>query len=252
MQVLATFRRMGAPHWLGLYAVVLAAWAALFAMQTPVELRNLADVYGADFWRELCTVEAGWAGLPITILMWLLMSAAMMAPTAIPALVTWDDLVISGAARGFGALLFGYLAVWGSFSVVASILQVVLAEFQLLDGFGKSTNDLVTASLLLIAGAYQFSALKEACLSKCRKPLTFFMQYWNEGPLRMGLRLGAVCLGCCWALMVLAFVGGTMNLLWMGGAMILMFLEKMPDIGRYLTRPVGLALIGAAGLVLVF
>jgi predicted metal-binding membrane protein len=252
MQMLATMRRMSAPHWVGLYLCVFAAWGGLYLMQVPPELRELGELYGAEFWREFCSIEAGWAGAPTIFGMWLLMSAAMMAPTAIPAFVTWEDLTVSGAARGFGAITLGYLGVWAGFSAIATVFQVILSEWQVIDTLGRSQNDVLTAGLLAGAGAYQFSALKEACLSKCRKPLTFFMQHWDEGPLRMGVRLGAVCLGCCWALMALAFVGGTMNLLWMGGAMVLMFFEKMPDIGQHLTRPVGAALIGAAGWVLFF
>ena len=105
-----------------------------------------------------------------------------------------------------------------------------------------------TGALLIGAGLYQFAALKEACLSRCRAPLTFFMQHFDEGPWRNGLRLGMDCLGCCWALMLLAFVGGTMNLAFMGLAMVIMTLEKLPEIGRPVTKPLGGALI-AAGTV---
>ena len=91
----------------------------------------------------------------------------------------------------------------------------------------------------MLAGAYQFSPLKAACLAKCRAPLGFFMQHWDEGAWRNGLRLGLVCLGCCWALMALAFVGGVMNLAFMGLATAIMVIEKLPDLGRWLTRPLG-------------
>jgi predicted metal-binding membrane protein len=91
----------------------------------------------------------------------------------------------------------------------------------------------------MLAGLYQFSPLKEACLSKCRQPMMFFLQYWNEGPWLNGVRLGLVCLGCCWALMFLAFVGGVMNLVFMGIATVIMMVEKLPQLGRYLTKPLG-------------
>lgn len=100
-----------------------------------------------------------------------------------------------------------------------------------------------------MAGAYQFTALKAACLSKCRAPVTFYMQHWSDGPLKLGLRLGATCLGCCWALMLLAFVGGIMSLAFMGLATLIMTLEKLPDIGRWLSRPLGVALLGASAWV---
>jgi predicted metal-binding membrane protein len=108
----------------------------------------------------------------------------------------------------------------------------------------------LSAGLLLIAGAYQFTHLKAACLAKCRMPLTFFMERWAPGAsraFRMGFELGVLCFGCCWAVMALAFVGGTMNLVWMGLATLFMVMEKLPDIGRVLTRPVGCLLVLAAG-----
>jgi len=205
-------RAMAAPHWLGFYGLVLLAWSALFAMQVPADLAEAARILGPDFWEALCRVEPGIAGAPAIFAMWALMAAAMMAPTALPALATWDDLVQSGRVPGFGLILGGYLAVWLGFSVLATVAQMALAGAGLVDPLGRSVDAWLTAALLAAAGLYQFSALKDACLARCRRPLVFFMEHWEEGPWRMGLRLGAVCLGCCWALMALAFVGGTMNL----------------------------------------
>jgi predicted metal-binding membrane protein len=107
----------------------------------------------------------------------------------------------------------------------------------------------VSALLLALAGLYQFSTLKEACLNKCRAPLTFFMAHWDEGALRNGLRLGLVCLGCCWALMALGFVGGVMNLAFMGLATVVLVVEKLPGLGRWVTRPLGVVLLASAGVV---
>lgn len=250
MQLAPRLRKMTAPHWLGLYGVILLAWVLLYAMQLPSDLLVAANIYGAEFWEALCRIEPGLAGAPNILLMWALMSAAMMAPTALPAFSTWEDLVQTGRAQGFGLLLGGYLLIWSGFAVLATGTQLALAGAGLLTPLGESASVWLTAALLMGAGAYQFSTLKEACLSKCRRPLTFFMQHWDEGPWRMGLRLGAVCLGCCWALMLLAFIGGTMNLLWMGGAMVLMMLEKLPTIGTVMTRPLGYGLI-ALGVALV-
>ena len=251
MQLASRIRRMTAPHWLGLYGAILLAWALLYAMQLPPDLVAAANIYGAEFWEALCRVEPGLAGAPNILLMWALMSAAMMAPTALPAFATWEDLVQTGRASGLWALLGGYLLVWLGFSLLATAAQLALAEGGLLNPLGESVNIWLTAGLLAGAGAYQFSTLKAACLAKCRRPLTFFMQFWDEGPFRMGLRLGAVCLGCCWALMLLAFVGGTMNLLWMGGAMVLMALEKLPALGAALTRPLGYGLLALGAAVMI-
>lgn len=246
--------------WLGFYVLVLAAWGAL-ALMAAAEAGRFATPIGAlDFstaaalWRELCLVAAGDTGLGALTAMWALMAVAMMAPAAVPMLSTYraltDNRRADRPALSFWALFAGYLFVWIGFSVIAAGAQQGLAGAGLLGPGGVSISDGLSALLLIGAGLYQFSALKEACLQHCRTPMAFYMARWRNGPggaLRMGLAQGAACLGCCWALMLLGFVGGTMNLVWMAGAAILMTLEKLPAIGRRLTGPLGLALI-AAGL----
>jgi predicted metal-binding membrane protein len=123
--------------------------------------------------------------------MWLLMSAAMMAPTALPALATYDEL---GSTRGRrGSARWWWAICWSGagFSVLAAGVQMALTQAGALTIFGDSRSAALSGGLLILAGLYQFSALKEACLSKCRAPLTFFMQHWGEGAFRNGLRLGA-------------------------------------------------------------
>jgi predicted metal-binding membrane protein len=235
-------RAMGAPHWLALFGLILGAWIMLYAMALPTDLRQSARIFGAEFWESLCLVTPDAAGFGRVVLMWALMAAAMMAPTALPAFATYEDLGRSTDVR-FGALVAGYLAVWLGFSVLAGGLQMVLFSAGLISAFGDSLSVWLSAGLLLVAGLYQFSPVKEACLSKCRAPLTFFMAHWDEGALRNGVRLGLVCLGCCWALMLLAFVGGVMNIAFMGLATLIMVIEKLPQYGRLLTRPLGVVLI---------
>ena len=244
--VSARIRAMGAAHWLALYGAILVAWGALYMMALPSELRELRAVYGADFWASLCVVTPDAAGYFRILAMWALMSAAMMAPTALPAFATYEDLGHS-VQTSFSRLILGYFIVWLGFSGVVAALQMALFQVGLVSAIGQSASGLFSAALLLIAGLYQFSTLKEACLSKCRMPLTFFMEHFEEGPLRNGLRLGLVCLGCCWALMLLGFVGGVMNLAFMALATVIMAIEKLSFIGRYLTRPMGYGLILASG-----
>ncbi|WP_292265079.1 DUF2182 domain-containing protein [Marivita sp.] len=144
----------------------------------------------------------------------------------------------------------GYGAVWLVFSILAAGLQLGLAKAGAMTGAGQSLSPWVSVGLLAAAGAYQFSTAKEACLSKCRHPLMFFVEHWAPGlepAFAMGARLGVWCVGCCWLLMLLGLIGGAMNLMWMGAATLFMVFEKLPEIGRYLTRPLGVALmIGAA------
>ncbi|WP_419904731.1 DUF2182 domain-containing protein [Kiloniella sp.] len=210
-----------------------------------------------DFLLSLClttTNELTFFGL---VAMWSLMSLAMMAPTAVPMLKSYQDILIAGKgkvpAQAFWTLLAGYLTVWLLFSIPASGLQLLLSNLDLLSFDGTSLSGWLTAGLLTLAGVYQFTPIKEACLSKCRSPMAYFMGRWQPGvagAYRMGLHHGAVCVGCCWALMLLGFVGGTMNPIWMFAAMVLMIIEKLPDIGRYITAPLGIALLSSAILVL--
>lgn len=232
----ARLRGMRGGHWLALFGLLALAWLVLFAAQP-----------GTGLWAALCAPGAA-AGLPGLWAMWALMGAAMMLPTAVPALATFDDLT-RGAPGPFWRLVAGITVIWAGFAVLAALAQAGLARAGLLGPAGGSASILLSSVLLIGAGAYQFTPLKLACLSKCRAPLAFFMSRWDAGPWRMGLALGATCLGCCAALMALAFVGGAMNLAFMTGAMALMFLEKLPELGAPVTRPLGLGLI-AAGLAL--
>lgn len=247
--IAARIRSMGSPHWLALYGAILLSWGALYLMALPADLRATGAVYGAEFLASLCVVTPDAGGYLGLVAMWAIMSAAMMAPTALPAFAAFDDLS-ARAGGGFGLLVAGFLAIWLGFSVLAAALQLALFQIGYLSVFGDSQSLVLSGMLLVLAGAYQFSTLKDACLTQCRAPLAFFMSHWAEGPLRNGVRLGAACLGCCWALMLLAFVGGVMNLAFMAVAMVLMALEKLPEIGRLITRPLGGVLIasGAASL----
>lgn len=244
-------RSMTGVHWLALFGGILVAWAMLFLMAVPAEMRELNAIYGAEFWESLCTITPDASGFARVLLMWIVMSAAMMAPTALPAFATYDDLARQAPGTSFSGLVAGYLAVWFGFSVLAAAIQMALFQAELIGALGESRSAVFSAFLLVIAGLYQFSPMKEACLSKCRMPMTFFMQHWDEGPWRNGLRLGVTCLGCCWALMLLAFVGGVMNIAFMGLATLIMILEKLPDIGRWVTKPLGLLLLCSAALVAV-
>lgn len=233
--------------WVTFYATILAAWFALYAMTVAADL---PAGLGREFWLALCGGAAP-AGFAPLVAMWALMAAAMMLPTFAPALRTYLDLGASGAADGGGAaaLVAGYVAVWALAALAGAALQLRFQSLGLVAPDGSSLSLWLTAGLLGFAGLYQFSSLKAACLSRCRQPLTFFLERWRPGParaLRMGAELGAVCLGCCWALMALAFVGGTMNLLWMGAATLFMAIEKLPEIGRPLTRPAGVLLLTLA------
>lgn len=233
--------------WLGFFALILAAWGGLFAMVITSPMAGVP----AGLWEALCLGAAS-ANLGSLFAMWLLMSAAMMLPTFVPALRTFVNLGATGATRPVDALslVAGYALIWVGGALAGALAQQALARAGLLAPDGASLSLWLSAGLLAVAGLYQFTHLKAACLAKCRMPLAFFMERWAPGvprAFRMGLELGALCFGCCWALMALAFVGGTMNLLWMGAATLFMVMEKLPDLGGPLTRPAGYLLLLASG-----
>jgi len=218
------------------YAAIVAAWLAL------------AGAGGADIAGLLArclapVAEDAWLQL---VAMWSLMSLAMMLPTSLPTLTRLHILVRQAAqpTLRFWAFLLGYVVVWLSFALAAGSLQLVLAR-----QMPVSLEPWLVVGLLSAAGFYQFSRLKQACLTRCRHPMTFFMAHWRhgvDGAVAMGLRHGRDCLGCCWALMSLALIGGTMTLAWMGLGMGLMILEKLAGTGRFVTAPLGLILIAGA------
>lgn len=240
--------------WLAFHGAVLAAWVVLFLMvRASAVAIPVPDTPRSEFWASLC-VAAGRAHPVALVAMWAVMVAAMMLPTVVPAVRTFGDLAAIRATDGAGMtmLVAGYVAVWMGFAALAAGLQFLLSAVGLLAPDGSALLPWLDVVLLAAAGAYQLSPAKAACLSRCRHPLMFFMEHWRPGPLaawHMGLRLGALCLGCCWALMLLAFVGGVMNLLWMGAATLFMVLEKLPGPGRRLTRPAGVALLAAAAFL---
>ena len=188
-----------------------------------------------------------------SVAMWMLMSVAMMAPTAVPVLATLRDILHASSPVRWWWFLGGYLAVWMSFSVAAGAAQWWLQGAELVGLDGRADRWLA-GLVLVVAGGYQFSALKQRCLTACVSPMTFFLQHWREGSAgaaRMGMRHGRSCLGCCWALMLLAFVGGLQSIWFMALCAVLMALEKVPAIGRRLVLPLGVALVCAGVLTLV-
>jgi predicted metal-binding membrane protein len=195
-----------------------------------------------------------WTGVEFLLMfaMWMVMMVAMMLPSAAPVL-----LVFANANRKrheaqdpyLHTSLFanGYLAVWAGFAALATLANWALHSRGLMTSTMGSALPLWGAAILIAAGLYQFTPLKLACLNKCRSPLGFLMSEWREGKLGafiMGLRHGAYCLLCCWALMVLLFVLGVMNLAWIALLAGFVLVEKLATSGPWFSRASGLLLLG--------
>jgi predicted metal-binding membrane protein len=188
--------------------------------------------------------------------MWTVMMAAMMLPSATPMVLFFAAL---NRKRGEGArslyFVAAYLALWTAFSAAATTAQWALQSFGLVSPMIVSTSAVLSGALLVIAGLFQFTPLKHACLRACRSPLGFLMSDWNDGLLgawRMGIRHGLYCLGCCWALMALLFVGGVMNILWIAALAALVAVEKLAPRGEQVARVLGCFIIGAGILRLAW
>ena len=184
--------------------------------------------------------------------MWVVMMVAMMTPTAAPMILLFATIhrkrrELDAPYIPAAVFLGGYLLAWVGFSAAATFAQWGLREAALLWPMMMSTNAWLGAGVLVGAGAFQWSALKNTCLRQCRSPLSFISSEWtegNRGALLMGLKHGTYCTGCCWALMALLFVGGVMNLLWIGGLTIFVLLEKVAPHGQLIGRLTGLVLVG--------
>ena len=198
--------------------------------------------------------HAAHASLGTVVAMWSVMVLAMMAPTAVPVLASLRDIVRHDSMTTWWSFLGGYLVVWSTVAAAMGVLQWRLANADLLDPAGASTSYWLTAVLLVAAGGYQFSTLKHRCQTECERPMTFFWRHWRSGTggaVRMGLRHGAVCVGCCWLLMLLAFVAGAANVWFMVLCAVVMAAEKVPAIGHRVTVTLGAALLIAGALTAV-
>jgi predicted metal-binding membrane protein len=188
--------------------------------------------------------------------MWSVMMGAMMLPSAAPMMLSFATLN-RRREEGARTLLFGfaYVTLWTAFGGMATLAQWILQSFGLITPMIVSTSAMLTAALLLIAGVFQFSPLKRACLRACRSPLGFLMSDWRDGltgAWHMGIRHGFYCLGCCWALMLLLFVGGAMNLAWIAALAGLVAIEKLAPRGELVAHILGGILIGAGVVRLVW
>jgi predicted metal-binding membrane protein len=185
----------------------------------------------------------------VMLFMWWAMMIAMMLPSASPMILLHAKVNRGARASEAESLLptamftIGYQLVWGGFSTVAVTLQWIFEGTGLLSPMMmNSTSNLFAGSILLFAGAYQLSPIKQACLRHCQGPIQFLSQNWRTGAwgaLHMGLRHGSYCLGCCWGLMLILFFGGIMNLYWIVGLALLVLVEKVLPVGRMLTLLTG-------------
>ena len=227
-----------------LFPVVCWAWIVVMAR----------DMYGPMTGASAWMMTPRWDVRYMLLLwmMWAVMMAGMMLPSASPMLLMYG---LAARRQGFGAaagrqiysLASGYIVAWALFSVVATVAQLILSTRLAISPMMTLTSPRVGASLLVLAGFYQFTPLKRVCLQKCQSPFAFLMHHWRAGvggAFRMGIDRGVYCLGCCWALMLLLFVGGVMNLTVIAALTAFVAFEKLGPFGMHTARISGLLLVG--------
>jgi len=230
----------------GLAAVVALAWLYLVA--------------GAGMDTSMADMPMPWSPFDaaLAFVMWWVMMIAMMVPSAAPTILLFTTIRRRQEASARPSLeawifLSGYLLIWAGFSLLAILAQWRLESAGLLSMEMASTSAVLRGVILVAAGLYQFTSLKNACLHYCQSPVLFLSRYWQAGAvgaLRMGLRHGCYCFGCCWFLMALLFVSGIMNLIWIAGIAVYVACEKLLPLGRGLSRAAGGALIVSGAIVL--
>jgi len=196
--------------------------------------------------------EGAWSfsAAAVTASMWSAMTLAMMLPSASPMILTYAEIAETAARKSERivsplVIAAGYASVWLVFSLLATVIQIVLTRVALLNTGITSASGILAGAIFIGAGVYQFSALKHACLTHCQNPFPFFFTNWATTPggvFRLGVEQGLYCLGCCWAMMMVMFAVGAMNVAWMAGLAAVMTIEKLLT-GRRFAHGFGVALI---------
>lgn len=224
-------------------ALTALGWLALGLMYSGMgPLKALCRPLAASPW--------GAGGFALVALMWAAMTLAMMLPSASPMILTYAEIADTAARKGERivspfVLAGGYILVWLGFAAAAMLVQFAFTRGAMLDSGMASASGLFSGAIFIGAGVYQFSALKHACLRQCQNPFPFFFANWATTPrgvFRLGARQGLYCLGCCWAMMLLMFAIGVMNVIWMAGLGMVMTIEKLGTDRRF-THAVGVVLI---------
>jgi len=185
--------------------------------------------------------------------MWSVMMVGMMTPSAVPMILMYARVGRQTEGAPFAATVWfavGYLLVWVASALLATLIQWALERTALLDSWMETTSNVLGGLVFVAAGTYQWTRVKDLCLAQCQKPFEFVMRHGGfrrdaPGSVMLGLRHGAYCVGCCWTLMALLFVGGVMNLLWIVLLALLILLEKITPSGRLIAQLAGIILIAA-------
>jgi len=245
-----------------LAAVTMLAWIYLWVLA-----ETMASMANPSGWQSfMLLMPMGRWGLleyALGFAMWAFMMVGMMIPSAAPMIMLYAKVARRKPSHGTSpdntalactaAFAAGYLLIWGVFSLIAAVVQGMLVDWALVTATMTSASTVLAGAVFIVAGCYQWMPLKRACLTHCRSPIWFLSQQWRRGrsgALRMGLAHALYCVGCCWALMLLLFAFGVMNLHWIAALMLVVLVEKLAPAARNLSRALGAAAI-VAGIALL-
>ena len=212
----------------------------------------------------MAPANASWSLIEFVFVfaMWAVMMVGMMAPSAAPMILMYARVgrhakVEGKALAATGWFASGYFLAWIGFSLAATLVQWLVERAALLDPRMATASSAFGGIVLIAAGVYQWTPLKDVCLAQCQTPLQFLMRHGGfrgdvQGCLMLGIRHGGYCVGCCWALMALLFVAGVMNVLWIALLTLLILLEKLIPSGRWVARAAGVACVVAGALTLLY
>jgi predicted metal-binding membrane protein len=238
-----------------LVALCVLSWLYIIYLYRQMHPMNM----NAIFFSMPMTPQWSRTDFMLLFLMWIVMMIAMMIPSVAPlvlifAMMNRQRKQHKNPFVPSGYLLSGYFLVWAAFSFFATLLQWLLQQVSLLNPEMETTSKILGAIILISAGVFQFTPLKYACLQHCRTPLNFISLHWKEGrlgALQMGIKNGIYCLGCCWILMILLFVSGIMNLLWIAIIALFVLIEKIFPAGKVVSSVAGIALIAYGIIILI-
>lgn len=231
----------------GLLFICLLSWWYIIYLYRQMYPMNM----NALFFAMPMTPDWTATDFVLLFLMWLVMMIAMMTPSVAPlififAMVNRQKKLQQNPFVPTGYLFSGYFLVWAVFSLLATILQWALQQVAWLNPEMIITNKILGSVILITAGLFQFSVLKQRCLHYCQTPVDFIHRKWKEGKkgaFKMGIENGVYCLGCCWVLMVLLFVAGIMNLLWIALLSLFVLVEKLIPNSKWISYAAGTCLI---------
>jgi len=237
--------------------LTVLAWIYIFRFAATMNVAAFAPDMS-----HMAPLLRSWTAVDFAMIfaMWAVMMVGMMTPSATPMILIYARVARQAAVDGrplasTGWFVAGYLLSWTAFSLAATIAQDVLIQFAWLTPMMSTASDRIGGVVLIVSGIYQFTSLKNTCLTQCQSPFAFIQAHGgfkagHSSALRLGFRHGVYCIGCCWAVMTLLFVVGVMNIFWIAAIAIFVLVEKVMPAGKWIARAAGAGL-AVAGIWLI-